>query len=113
MTEPSVLHAYRNNRRLDIPSAFTSSYNQKMLTRPGISQLSPTMARHKDKRRVSKDNLALAIRKDFNAYTVSENEAVTSFLYAVQNQGTCYAAPLECALNMRVDKKFRMRFEST
>ena len=52
------------------------------------------MARQKDKRRVSKDYLALAIRKDFNASTVSENEAVTSFLYAVHNQGTLHAAPL-------------------
>jgi hypothetical protein len=45
------------------------------------------MARPKDKRRVSKDNLALAVRKDFNAAGVSEQEVVTAFLYTVHNQG--------------------------
>lgn len=61
-----------------------------MLTRPGIGQLSPTMARHKERRRLGIDQLATAIRKDFNAATVIENEAITSFLYAVHNQSNIH-----------------------
>ena len=44
------------------------------------------MARAKDRRRVSKEHLALAVRKDFNAAGVIEQEVVTSFLYSVHNQ---------------------------
>jgi len=47
------------------------------------------MARSKDKRRVSKDHLALAVRKDFNAAGVSEQEVITTFLYSVHNQSKC------------------------
>lgn len=61
-----------------------------MLTRPGIGQHSPTMARHRARRRVGKDVLALAVRKDFNAAIVIESELITSFLYAIQNQGEHY-----------------------
>ena len=45
------------------------------------------MARHRARRRIGKDVLALAVRKDFNAAIVFESELITSFLYAVQNQG--------------------------
>ena len=72
--------------RLDTPPAFISSYNQRMLTRPGIGQCSPTMARHRARQRIGKDGLAMAVRKDFNAAIVLEPELITSFLYAVQNQ---------------------------
>lgn len=58
-----------------------------MLTRPGLGQYSPTMARHGARRRIGKDILALAVRKDFNAAIVFESELITSFLYAVRNQG--------------------------
>lgn len=44
------------------------------------------MALRKDRRRVSKDSLALAVRKDFKDAMVHESEAITSFLYSVQNQ---------------------------
>ena len=44
------------------------------------------MARRKDRRRVSKEQLTLAVRKDFNAAAVSEQEVVTSFLYSIHNQ---------------------------
>ena len=47
------------------------------------------MARAKDRRRVSKEHLALAVRKDFNAAGVIEQEVVTSFLYSVHNQSEC------------------------
>ncbi|MCJ1255483.1 hypothetical protein MMC24_003299 [Lignoscripta atroalba] len=92
--DPSVLHAYRHAYRLNVPSAFTSPYNQMTLTGPGLGRYSPTMARHKDRRRISKDHLALAVRKDFNAGMVQEQEVVTSFLYSIHNQ----------------NKNFRMRF---
>lgn len=83
--------------RLDTPPAFISSYNQRMLTRPGIGQHSPTMARHRARRRTGKDVLALAVRKDFNAAIVLESELITSFLYAVQNQGKQYKRSRESA----------------
>ena len=85
--DTSVLHAYRYVHRLDTPPAFISPYNQRMLTRPGIGQRSPTMARRHARQRISKDTLALTIRKDFNAAIVFESELITSFLYAAQNQG--------------------------
>lgn len=90
----AFLNAYRQSHRLDTPPAFSSAYSQYILTRPGIAASSPTMALHKDRRRASKDRLALAVRKDFNAAMVSEGESITSFLYTVQNE----------------DKNFRMRF---
>lgn len=93
--DTSVLHAYRHMHRLDTPPAFISSYNERMLTRPGIGQHSPTMARHRARRRIGKEVLAKAVKKDFNAAIVRESELITSFLYAVQNQ----------------EKDFRMRFE--
>ncbi len=58
-----------------------------MLSMPGIGQLSPTTVRPKGRRRVGKDQLALAVRKDFNAATVAEIEIITSFLYTVENPG--------------------------
>lgn len=91
--ELSVLHAYRQAHRLNTPSAFSSSLNQRILSRPGIGWSSPTMAVHKDRRRVSKDNLALAVRKDFKDAMVHESEAITSFLYSVHNQGQSVSDP--------------------
>jgi len=84
-----------------------------MLTRPGIGLLSPTMARHKDRRRMGKDQLAIAVRKVFNAASVAESELLTSFLYVVHNQGRNLST-LICPfpqLTVVIDKKFRMRFE--
>ena len=72
---------------MDTPSAFLDEYNQRMLSRPGLGQLSPTMAKRKGQQRVSKDQLAMAVRKDFNAAMVSEAEIITSFLYSVHNHG--------------------------
>lgn len=51
------------------------------------------MARKKEKRRVPKDQLALAVRKNFNGAAVSEIDVVVELVYKVRNQ----------------DKKFRMR----
>lgn len=73
------------------------------------------MALHKDRRRVDKDHLALAVRKDFNAAGVSEQEVETSFMYSVHNQSMCdsrslvYTLAILYLLNV-LDKNFRMRF---
>lgn len=85
--DASVLRDYRHTQNLNTPANFTNAYNQRMLSRPGIGQMSPTMARQKDRRRVSKEHLATNARKDFNAAMIHEQEIVTSFLYSVQNQG--------------------------
>ena len=71
------------------------------------------MARHKDRRKISKDHLAIAVRKDFNAGMVQEQEVVTSFLYSIHNQGAylCYILNLEFLMLIFLsDKSFRMRF---
>ena len=45
------------------------------------------MACVKEQRRATKEQLSLAVRKDFNAAMTSEPDTVTSFLYTVENQG--------------------------
>ncbi|KAL8742046.1 MAG: hypothetical protein Q9190_005409 [Brigantiaea leucoxantha] len=86
--ETSMLNAYRQAHRLGTPPAFGSSFNYRILSRRGIGQYSPTMARQKARRRINRDNLALAVKKDFNDAMASEPECITSFLYAVHNKGT-------------------------
>lgn len=49
--------------------------------------MSPTMARHKQQRRQSKEQLANAVRKHFNSMGISENDTVVDFLYKVRWQG--------------------------
>jgi len=61
--------------------------NQIVLSNPGIGRYSPTMARHQDRRRVSKDQLALAVRKNFNALAIHESEVIVDFIYSVKHQG--------------------------
>jgi hypothetical protein len=46
------------------------------------------MARPKTKRRVQKEQLALAVRKNFNALGVNETDVIVDLLYKVKNQGT-------------------------
>lgn len=60
----------------------------------GIGRFSPTMARPKSKRRVHKDMLALAVRKNFNALGVNESDVIIDWLYKSKHQ----------------DKEFRVRF---
>lgn len=88
--DPSVLHAYRHAYSLNTPSAFKSEYNKLLLSRPGLGRLSPTMARRKDERRQSRDQLANAVRKHFNGLGIQENEVVVDFLYKVRWQGLLY-----------------------
>ena len=49
--------------------------------------MSPTMARPQSRRRIGKDELAIKVRKDFNAAIIHEQEIITSMLYAIQNSG--------------------------
>ena len=72
------------------------------------------MARHRARRRIGKEVLAKAVKKDFNAAIVRESELITSFLYAVQNQGKHYKPLWEFIrqlLTVAAEKDFRMRFE--
>jgi hypothetical protein len=85
--DSSILHSYRHAYRLNTPAAFSKPYNQFILSRPGIGQLSPTMARRKDQRRQSKEQLANTVRKHFNGLGIQENEVVVDFLYKVRWQG--------------------------
>ena len=70
------------------------------------------MARRQDKRRVTKEQLALAVRKDFNATAVNETEVLTSFLYAAKNRSELrlFFQKLACKTLTVIDKPFRMRF---
>lgn len=45
------------------------------------------MCRKKQKRKVGKEQLALAVRKNFNAAAVSEVEVMVGLLYKVRHQG--------------------------
>ena len=84
--ETRTLHAYRHLYRLQTPSAFKSTFNQMVLSNPGIGRLSPTMVgRTREKRRVGKEQLALAVRKHFNAMAVAEMDVIPEFLNRAQN----------------------------
>ncbi|KAH9868924.1 hypothetical protein J1614_007999 [Plenodomus biglobosus] len=91
--EASVLHGYRRAYRLDTPSAFKNPLSHVVLNQ-GIGRFSPTMARPKSKRRVHKDQLAMAVRKNFNALGVNESHVIIDWLYKSKHQ----------------DKEFRVRF---
>ncbi|KZF25356.1 hypothetical protein L228DRAFT_244176 [Xylona heveae TC161] len=93
----TMLHAYRYAYRLKTPSSFASHGNQIILSNPGIGRYSPTMARNKERRRVSREQLSTAVRKNFNSLGIQESEVVVDFLYKVRWQ----------------DKSFRMRFAPT
>lgn len=45
------------------------------------------MARSKIKRRVSKNQLATAVRKSFNASAINETDVLVGFMYKVKMQG--------------------------
>lgn len=92
--DASILHGYRYDYRLNTPAAFNKSYNQLVLSHSTIGRMSPTMARRKEQRRQSKEQLANSVRKHFNSMGIIENEVVVDFLYKVRWQ----------------DKNFRMRF---
>lgn len=45
------------------------------------------MARKKEQRRISKENLALAVRKNFNGAAVNEIDVVVELVYKVRHKG--------------------------
>jgi histone deacetylase complex subunit SAP30 len=85
--EPAVLQSYRRAYRLDVPSTFKNPLSHVVLGQ-GIGRFSPTMARPKAQRRTHKDQLALAVRKNFNALGVTEADVIVDWLYKTKNQGT-------------------------
>lgn len=93
--DASVLNNYRFGYRLNTPDAFNKPYNQLVLSSSPIGRMSPTMARKKEKRRQTHEQLANAARKHFNNMGIVENEIVVDFLYKVRWQ----------------EKNFRMRFD--
>ena len=88
----SLLNTYRVSHHLSTPAAFTSPLNQALLVNPGIGRQSPTMARRKDKRRVSKDQLATNVRKHFNGAAVNEIDVVVELVYKSRNKGKTWAS---------------------
>lgn len=97
----STLNAYRQMRRLQIPPAFGSPFNQRVLCRSAIGKRSSTMARHAGQRRISQERLALAIKKDFNDAMVNEPESITNFLYSVRHHGILLITPIGLWLTSR------------
>jgi len=85
--DASILHGYRYDYRLNTPAAFNKPYDQLVLSRSAIGRMSPTMARRKEQRRQSKEQLANSVRKHFNSMGIIENEVVVDFLYKVRWQG--------------------------
>jgi hypothetical protein len=85
--DTSVLQGYRRAYRLDTPSTFKNPLSHVVLGQ-GIGKFSPTMTRDKSKRRVHKDQLALAVRKNFNALGVTESDVIVDWLYKSKHQGT-------------------------
>jgi histone deacetylase complex subunit SAP30 len=79
----SVLHNYRHAYRLPVPSA-SSSYRGIVLS-SGIGKKTPSACGRGH--RSSRDALATAVRKNFNAQPIQENEVIVNFLYTVKNQG--------------------------
>lgn len=84
--DTTVLQNYRRAYRLDTPSTFKNPLSHVVLGQ-GIGRFSPTMARPKQKRRVHKDQLALAVRKNFNALGVTEADVIVDWLYKTKHQG--------------------------
>ncbi|CAI0655692.1 unnamed protein product [Colletotrichum noveboracense] len=81
-----TLHAYRREHHLNTPTSFSCSYRQLVLSRPGgIGLQSPTMARKKENRRQSKEQLAMTVRKHFNGLGVQENDVIVDFIHKVRS----------------------------
>src|SRR5437660_1011246 len=102
--DTSILHAYRYAYRLSTPSAFSSQYNQIILSRPDIGRLSPTMARRRDQRRQSREQLANTVRKHFNGLGIQENEVIVDFLYKVKWQGGSLLSRVKWAQANKMDQ---------
>lgn len=86
--DTSVLNAYRLLHRLRLPSVFGSGFNERVLGRAGVCRRSPTMIRHKARRKTNKEQMALAVKKDFNDAMINELDSIATFLYSIHNKGT-------------------------
>ncbi|KAK3956241.1 hypothetical protein QBC32DRAFT_310374 [Pseudoneurospora amorphoporcata] len=83
--EREVLHAYRRAYRLQTPTAYANPVHQWVLTQPGsVGLYSPTIARRKEYRRQSKDQLTSTVRKHFNGLGVQENDIIVDFLHKIR-----------------------------
>lgn len=81
-----MLDGYRVANSISMPAAFSSSHNQLVLAHSPIARQSPTMARRKDKRRVTKEHLATAVRKHFNGAAVVELDVVVELAYRAKTK---------------------------
>lgn len=88
--EASTLNTYRQLRRLQAPPPFGSAFNQRILCRQGVGKRSPTMARHAERRKISAEQLALVVKKDFHDQMLNELESITDFIYSVRNEDKCF-----------------------
>lgn len=111
------MSSYRYAFRLNTPSAFKSPLSQAVLTAPGIGRHSPTMARRKDKRRISREQLAMNVRRNFNASAVKEEEVIVRFVSKTKWQGlSSFALQRQAclrdfqSLTWLKDREFRIRF---
>ena len=99
---------------MDTPPAFHSALNRALLTNPGIGRQSPTMARKRRDRKVAKDQLALAVRKNFNDAAVNEVQVAVDMLYKIRHQGkSLRRATIVPTRLTSSDKSFRMRSNPT
>ncbi|KAK4193564.1 hypothetical protein QBC35DRAFT_378 [Podospora australis] len=82
-----VLHAYRRAYRLRTPTTYMSDHHQWVLTQPGsLGLYSPTIARRKDLRRQTTDQLTTAVRKHFNGLGAQENDIIVEFIHKIRTQ---------------------------
>ncbi|KAL2147792.1 hypothetical protein VTI28DRAFT_5564 [Corynascus sepedonium] len=89
-----VLHAYRRAYRLRTPTAFVSDHHEWVLTQPGsIGLYSPTIARRRELRRQTSDQLTNVVRKHFNGLGIQENDIIVDFLHKVRSQGVKKVKP--------------------
>lgn len=69
------------------------------------------MAREKSKRRVQKEQLALAVRKNFNALGVTESDVIVDWLYKSKTKGTAlWHTARRFGADQPPEKEFRVRF---
>lgn len=105
-----ILHAYRTAYRLPCSASFKNPHATAILASP-IGKSSPTMARAKEKRRITKEQLALQVRKTFNDMAVNENETVLDVMYKLRNK-SAHLSHIDARRRLTVpsDKSFRLKF---
>ncbi|KAL2016650.1 hypothetical protein VTK56DRAFT_3230 [Thermocarpiscus australiensis] len=82
-----TLQDYRRAFRLKTPSSFFNDYHLWALTQPGsIGLYSPTIARRKEFRKQTQDQLAKVVQKHYDSMVVQENDVLVDFLNKVRSQ---------------------------